>query len=162
MWALSSPACSDTFRTSTALMASSQHTKPGLQLPRCNSQVRRKRARQSCSSDREREAPSYNEVLLADKSFHNPNASDMMASSFGIVRHLSFVIDVAADDRNCLVEDAEPPARTLRDEDKLKVPKENSWFYDTVRDRQNQLWANKRIQRGVELARSGRLQVRLA
>lgn len=117
--------------------------------------------------------PSYNETLLADKSFHNPHASETMADAFGILRPASFVLDVGADDRpwGGVAEAATAAAAAAAaeggkrssasagagvsggDEDR------NNWFYDTVRDRQNRLWADTRVRKGVELARKGQHQV---
>lgn len=125
--------------------------------------------------------PSYNETLFADKSFHNPHASETMADAFGILRPASFVLDVEADDRpwGGAGEAAAAPARAATEgatNDKVSTAKErkigsadvggggggedrNNWFYDTVRDRQNRLWADTRVRKGVELARKGQHQV---
>lgn len=124
-----------------------------------------------CSPPRQRAAPrlpSYNEVLLADKSFHNPHACETMADAFGIVRPASFVLDVRTDDRSRGATTAMPSARAEAsveagyDEDAQKAAGgDRGWFYDTVRDRQNRLWANGRVKKGVELARKGQHQVRM-
>lgn len=126
---------------------------------------------------REPRPPSYNEILLADKSFHNPHASETMADAFGILRPASFVLDVGADDRPlggapdaaaATVASAIPAAGVIEGDDVNRggrsggggVCENRSWFYDTVRDRQNRLWADTRVRKGVELARKGQHQVR--
>lgn len=137
----------------------------------------------SSSSGRQRPPPppSYNETLLADKSFHNPNASETMADAFGIVRPASFILDVRTDDRTwggaavaaaaaqaAAIEGKMPgAARGASDRAGLESAEEEAgsggdrnWFYDTVRDRQNRLWADTRVRKGVELARKGQHQVR--
>lgn len=118
--------------------------------------------------------PSYNETLLADKSFHNPHASETMADAFGILRPASFVLDVEADDRpwgggaEALAAAKGTTATTANGNGEASAGAsgggdgegDRSWFYDTVRDRQNRLWADTRVRKGVELARKGQHQVR--
>lgn len=135
------------------------------------------------SSSRRRRAaprpPSYNETLLADKSFHNPHASETMADAFGILRPASFVLDVGADDRPWgggaeAVVAAKAATAAITNGDGVNSASasasggggggggedDRNWFYDTVRDRQNRLWADTRVRKGVELARKGQHQVR--
>ncbi|CAM9427259.1 unnamed protein product [Ectocarpus sp. 13 AM-2016] len=123
----------------------------------------------SSSSSRRRapRPPSYNETLLADKSFHNPHASETMADAFGILRPASFVLDVGADDRpwggaagvaaagakGATAEGGEADVAAGN-----RGGEDQNWFYDTVRDRQNRLWADTRVRKGVELARKGQHQ----
>ncbi|CAM9671010.1 unnamed protein product [Ectocarpus sp. 6 AP-2014] len=123
----------------------------------------------SSSSPRRRapRPPSYNETLLADKSFHNPHASETMADAFGILRPASFVLDVGEDDRpwggaagvaaagakGATAEGGEADVTTGHG-----GGEDQNWFYDTVRDRQNRLWADTRVRKGVELARKGQHQ----
>lgn len=138
----------------------------------------------SSSSSRRQQPPpppSYNETLLADKSFHNPNASETMADAFGIVRPASFILDVRTDDRTwggAAVAAAAAQAAAIegkasgaaggagdregleRAEEETGSGGDRNWFYDTVRDRQNRLWADTRVRKGVELARKGQHQVR--
>ena len=132
----------------------------------------------SSSSPRTRapRPPSYNETLLADKSFHNPHASETMADAFGILRPASFVLDVGDDDRPWGGGAAEAvtaaKATTMGNGDGVGGAGtsggggrgggegDRNWFYDTVRDRQNRLWADTRVRKGVELARKGQHQVR--
>eukprot|EP00903_Cladosiphon_okamuranus_P006760 g6593.t1 len=119
--------------------------------------------------------PSYNETLLADKSFHNPHASETMADAFGILRPASFVLDVDDDDRpwggGAEAVAAGKGPRTNGDGVKGASASaggasggggggedDRNWFYDTVRDRQNRLWADTRVRKGVELARKGQHQ----
>lgn len=111
----------------------------------------------SSSSSRRRapRPPYYNETLLADKSFHNPHASETMADAFDILRPASFVLDVGADDRPW------GGAAGVAAAGAKGATADQNWFYDTVRDRQNRLWANTRVRKGVELARKGQHQVRL-
>lgn len=144
--------------------------------------TRRRRRRRT-----EPRPPSYNEILLADKSFHNPHASETMADAFGILRPASFVLDVGDDDRSlggavntpaAVATSAAPVAGLVAatseeggdvdrgggggggDESKGSgLGEDRSWFYDTVRDRQNRLWADTRVRKGVELARKGQHQV---
>lgn len=117
--------------------------------------------------------PSYNEILLADKSFHNPHGWETMASAFGIIRPVSFMLEVADDDRTWggpataamttgdrRGEQGVPKKDVAVEEDEEREKGSQSWFYDTVRDRQNRLWADTRIKKGVELARKGQHQVR--
>lgn len=116
--------------------------------------------------------PSYNETLLADKSFHNPHASETMADAFGIFRPASFVVNVGADDRTwggaaeAAAAAAKKSPAEARDIDSASGgggggggAEDRNWFYDTVRDRQNRLWADTRVRKGVELARKGQHQV---
>lgn len=129
--------------------------------------------------------PSYNETLLADKSFHNPYASETMADAFGIVRPASFMLDVRADDRTWggaavaaaaaqaaaaasaagggkalgAVDGAGGKEGLERAGEDGGSDEDRNWFYDTVRDRQNRLWADTRVRKGVELARKGQHQV---
>lgn len=160
--------------------------------PQANSSSGPAAASSSSSSSRTRgrrvpRPPSYNETLLADKSFHNPHASETMADAFGILRPASFVLDVEADDRpwGGAAEAAAAAAAvgaasagTAEGAANVKVATaeerkigsadvgarggsedRNNWFYDTVRDRQNRLWADTRVKKGVELARKGQHQV---
>lgn len=138
----------------------------------------RKRRRPPTDASSRRQ-PSYNETLLADKAFHNPRGSETMAEAFRVVHPLSFVLDVEADDRTwgggAAAGAATPvkgePREALAGEgaEKGAKPKlddggggeyHRNWFYDTVRDRQNRLWADTRVKRGVEIARKGQHQVR--
>eukprot|EP00752_Nemacystus_decipiens_P004597 g4196.t1 len=130
----------------------------------------------SSSSPRRRtpRPPTYNETLLADKSFHNPHASETMADAFGILRPASFVLDVEDDDRPWGSAGAEAVGAanaTIANGDGVISAgssggggggdggeDDRNWFYDTVRDRQNRLWANTRVRKGVELARKGQHQ----
>ncbi|CAM9962023.1 unnamed protein product [Ectocarpus sp. 12 AP-2014] len=123
----------------------------------------------SSSSSRRRapRPPSYNETLLADKSFHNPHASETMADAFGILRPASFVLDVGADDRPwggaAGVAAAGAKGGTAEGGEADVAAgngggEDQNWFYDTVRDRQNRLWADTRVRKGVELARKGQHQ----
>ncbi|CAM9442338.1 unnamed protein product [Ectocarpus sp. 12 AP-2014] len=123
----------------------------------------------SSSSSRRRapRPPSYNETLLADKSFHNPHASETMADAFGILRPASFVLDVEADDRpwggaaGVTATGAKGATAEGREADAIagnSGGENQNWFYDTVRDRQNRLWADTRVRKGVELARKGQHQ----
>lgn len=139
----------------------------------------------SCRRQQPPPPPSYNETLLADKSFHNPNASETMADAFGIVHPASFILDVRTDDRTwggaavaaaaaqaaAIGGKASGAAGGAGDREGLKKAEEEAeeeagsggdrnWFYDTVRDRQNRLWADTRVRKGVELARKGQHQVR--
>lgn len=121
----------------------------------------------SSSHRRAPRPPSYNETLLADKSFHNPHASETMADAFGIVRPASFVLDVGADDRpwggaagGCAAGKGATAEGGESDVTTGDGGEDQNWFYDTVRDRQNRLWANTRVRKGVELARKGQHQVR--
>jgi hypothetical protein len=82
---------------------------------------RRKRAASTHRSSR-----SYNSTLLADKSFHNPHATEAMAEAFGVYESLSFAADVAADG--------------VADKD---------WFYDDLRRLQNKDWVDSRLAKGV-------------
>lgn len=140
-----------------------------------NSQVSRKRTRPSssagASSERRPRPLSYNETLLADKAFLNPHGSETMADAFGIVPPFSFLLDVDADDRTWGSAGAAAAALKRAGEENLFVEEDEqgevqgevnsrSWFYDTVRDRQNRLWADTRVKKGVELARRGQHQVR--
>lgn len=105
---------------------------------------------------------SYNETLLADKAFHNPHASETMADAYGILRPVSFVLDVRADDRSwgggAGATEGDDAKNIVRDDGGESDG--GSWFYDTVRDRQNRLWADSRVRKGVDLARVGEHQVR--
>lgn len=105
---------------------------------------------------------SYNETLLADKAFHNPHASETMADAYGILRPASFVLDVRGDDRSwgggTGAAEGDDPKNVARDDG--GESDDGSWFYDTVRDRQNRLWADSRVRKGVDLAREGEHQVR--
>ena len=139
---------------------------------------RKRRRTRTCEGAWSRKAPcppSYNETLLADKSFHNPHASETMATAFGVFRPASFLLDVWADDRPlgaaaaaaaaAAAPAAAAPAHTGKDggaapEDANNDDGSESWFYDTVRDRQNRLWADTRVRKGVELARKGQHQVK--
>ncbi|CAM9570001.1 unnamed protein product, partial [Hapterophycus canaliculatus] len=115
--------------------------------------------------------PSYNEILLADKSFHNPHASETMADAFGILRPASFVLEVEADDRSLGGAGGHANrgggggggggggSGSDGRGDSSGLAEDRSWFYDTVRDRQNRLWADTRVRKGVELARKGQHQV---
>lgn len=154
-------------------------------LPRSFGRSGRKRRRPQASSgtavesaSRGRRAPrppSYNETLLADKSFHNPHASETMADAFGILRPASFVLDVRADNRpwggaaeaataaakakDGTVEGGNTSSASAGARASEGDKDRNNWFYDTVRDRQNRLWADARVRKGVELARKGQHQV---
>lgn len=123
---------------------------------------KRRRPRQSgtFSSESAPRPPSYNEILLADKSFHNPHASEAMVDAFGIIRPFSFLLDVGTDDRMWGGAAAASPARVSdATEGRSGGAVDRSWFYDTVRDRQNRLWADTRVKKGIELARKGQHQV---
>lgn len=137
---------------------------------------RRPQTSRASPSRRAPRPPSYNETLLADKSFRNPYASDTMADAFGIVRPTSFVLNVGTDDRTWGGAAAAAAAQATPDGAVALVTAEaedtnvaegaddvghgdRSWFYDTVRDRQNRLWADTRVRKGVELARKGQHQV---
>lgn len=142
---------------------------------------RHTRTREGAWSRRVPRPPSYNETLRADKSFHNPHASETMADAFGVFRPASFLLDVGADDRSWGGASAAAAAAAAhagkdggaapakagkRGEEKNarggdgSGSGDRSWFYDTVRDRQNRLWADTRVRKGVELARKGQHQVR--
>lgn len=147
---------------------------------------RRTRTREGAWSRRAPRLPSYNETLLADKSFHNPHASETMADALDVFRPASFLVDVGADDRPwggaaaaaAATSSAAAAARAGNDEGAAPAESrkgsdtenarggdgsgsgDRSWFYDTVRDRQNRLWADTRVRKGVELARKGQHQVR--
>lgn len=140
---------------------------------------RRTRTREGAWSRRALHPPSYNETLLADKAFHNPHASETMADAFDVFRPASFLLNVGADDRPwggaAAAAAAEKHAAKAgaaataeagkREEYHVKGGEgsgsgDRSWFYDTVRDRQNRLWADTRVRKGVELARKGQHQVR--
>lgn len=92
-----------------------------------------------------------------------------MADAFGILRSYSFVVNVDADDRawgmDAMASKSESTSREVRgpdgeDEDNHIGREINrSWFYDTVRDRQNRLWADTRVKKGVDLARKSQHQV---
>ena len=143
-------------------------------------------SREGAWSRRAPRLPSYNETLLADKSFHNPHASETMADALDVFRPASFLVDVGADDRPwggaaaaaAATSSAAAAARAGNDEGAAPAESrkgsdtenarggdgsgsgDRSWFYDTVRDRQNRLWADTRVRKGVELARKGQHQVR--
>lgn len=139
---------------------------------------RRTQTRERSWSRRTMHPPSYNETLLADKAFHNPHASEIMADAFGVFRPASFLLDVGADDRPwggtvaaAAAKHAGEGGEAARAEAGNREKEDasggegsgtgdRSWFYDTVRDRQNRLWADTRVRKGVELARKGQHQVR--
>eukprot|EP00611_Tribonema_gayanum_P031933 TRINITY_DN936_c0_g1_i1.p1 TRINITY_DN936_c0_g1~~TRINITY_DN936_c0_g1_i1.p1 ORF type:complete len:240 (-),score=55.87 TRINITY_DN936_c0_g1_i1:333-1052(-) len=73
-----------------------------------------------------RKRPRYNDVLLADKSFYNPFATEAMASAFRVCRPLSFAVDVAADGAGA-----------------------RDWFFEDLRERQDRTWADTRVAKGV-------------
>lgn len=95
-----------------------------------------------------------------------------MADAFGIIRPASFVLDVGADDRSwgggaaaaaAAAQAAVATAEVVCAETQRgSSGGDRSWFYDTVRDRQNRLWADTRVRKGVELARKGQHQVRFS
>jgi hypothetical protein len=82
--------------------------------------------RRKRSASTHRSSRSYNSTLLADKSFHNPHATEAMAEAFGVYQSLSFAADVAADG--------------VADKD---------WFYDDLRRLQNKDWVDSRLAKGV-------------
>jgi hypothetical protein len=82
--------------------------------------------RRKRSASTHRNSRSYNSTLLADKSFHNPHATEAMAEAFGVYESLSFAADVAADG--------------VADKD---------WFYDDLRRLQNKDWVDSRLAKGV-------------
>ncbi|CAN0002007.1 unnamed protein product, partial [Discosporangium mesarthrocarpum] len=115
---------------------------------------------------------SYNETLLADKAFLNPHATETMANAYRVSEPLSFLIDVTGDNkawgeggggkgmgRGGKGETGERSGGGGEQEgDHSDHDDREGWFYDTVRDKQNRLWADKRVKKGVDLARKGQHQ----
>ncbi|CAM9462322.1 unnamed protein product [Choristocarpus tenellus] len=110
----------------------------------------RKRKRTSSISPNDEDSLSYNGVLLADKSFHNPHAAETMANAYAVSKSFSFLVDVADDDREWGGSSVEGTG--------VEIAESGGWFYDTVREKQNRSWADKRVKKGVELARKGQHQ----